>query len=131
MSSDILFDNLIITDDVEVARDFAANSFDIKRRYIDRESVSLKPLTSSVFPSQINTGIRNRETSLSNSKKTFWHRLMRRMNYKPGWWALYFVYLLIPASCYVFYLYRRAKEVGHGLVLRFQILIRSAYSTTT
>ncbi|XP_020811300.1 calnexin isoform X1 [Drosophila serrata] len=40
MSSDILFDNLIITDDVEVARDFAANSFDIKRRYIDRESDS-------------------------------------------------------------------------------------------
>ncbi|XP_016972260.1 calnexin isoform X2 [Drosophila rhopaloa] len=80
MSSDILFDNLIITDDVEVARDFAANSFDIKRRYIDRES------------------------------KTLWHRLMRRMNYKPGWWALYFLYLLIPASCYVFYLYRRAKE---------------------
>nr|XP_041632956.1 calnexin isoform X2 [Drosophila kikkawai] len=80
MSSDILFDNLIITDDVDVARDFAANSFDIKRRYIDRES------------------------------KTFWHRLMRRMNYKPGWWALYFLYLLIPASCYVFYLYRRAKE---------------------
>lgn len=37
---------------------------------------------------------------------------MRRMNYKPGWWALYFLYLLIPASCYVFYLYRRAKEVG-------------------
>ncbi|XP_002044411.2 LOW QUALITY PROTEIN: calnexin [Drosophila sechellia] len=37
MSSDILFDNLIITDDVEVARDFAANSFDIKRRYIDLE----------------------------------------------------------------------------------------------
>ncbi|XP_022211030.2 calnexin isoform X2 [Drosophila obscura] len=80
MSSDILFDNLIITDDVAVARDFAAMSFDIKRRYIDRES------------------------------KTLWHRLMRRMNYKPGWWALYFVYLLIPASCYIFYLYRRAKE---------------------
>ncbi|KMZ09451.1 LOW QUALITY PROTEIN: calnexin [Drosophila simulans] len=37
MSSDIFFDNLIITDDVEVARDFAANSFDIKRRYIDLE----------------------------------------------------------------------------------------------
>ncbi|KAH8332605.1 hypothetical protein KR074_007007 [Drosophila pseudoananassae] len=40
MSSDILFDNLIITDDVDVAREFAANSFDIKRRYIDRESES-------------------------------------------------------------------------------------------
>ncbi|KRF99452.1 uncharacterized protein Dwil_GK11031, isoform B [Drosophila willistoni] len=40
MSSDILFDNLIITDDVNVARDFAANSFDIKRKYIDRESDS-------------------------------------------------------------------------------------------
>ncbi|XP_030371768.1 calnexin [Scaptodrosophila lebanonensis] len=41
MSSDILFDNLIITDDVDVAREFAANSFDIKRKYIDRESDSL------------------------------------------------------------------------------------------
>ncbi|XP_032597402.1 calnexin isoform X2 [Drosophila grimshawi] len=80
MSNEILFDNLIVTDDVEVARDFAANSFDIKRRYIDRES------------------------------KTLWHRMMRHMNYKPGWWALYFLYLLIPASCYVFYLYRRSKE---------------------
>ncbi|XP_060647337.1 calnexin isoform X2 [Drosophila nasuta] len=80
MSNEILFDNLIITDDVDVARDFAANSFDIKRRYIDKES------------------------------KTLWHRMMRHMNYKPGWWALYFLYLLIPASCYVFYLYRRAKE---------------------
>nr|NP_573131.1 calnexin 14D [Drosophila melanogaster]AAF48618.2 calnexin 14D [Drosophila melanogaster] len=42
MSSDILFDNLIITDDVELARDFAANSFDIKRLYIDRESFGNK-----------------------------------------------------------------------------------------
>lgn len=43
MSNEILFDNLIVTDDVDVAREFAANSFDIKRRYIDRESVSLLP----------------------------------------------------------------------------------------
>lgn len=40
MSNEILFDNLVITDDINVAREFAANSFDIKRRYIDRESVS-------------------------------------------------------------------------------------------
>lgn len=36
---------------------------------------------------------------------------MRHMNYKPGWWALYFLYLAIPAGCYVYYLYRRSKEV--------------------
>ncbi|EDW46141.1 GM13395 [Drosophila sechellia] len=41
MSSDILFDNLIITDDVQLALDFAANSFDIKRLYIDRELNSI------------------------------------------------------------------------------------------
>lgn len=51
-------------------------------------------------------------------KKTLWHRLMRHMNYKPGWWALYFLYLLIPASCYVFYLYRRAKEVETVTLMR-------------
>ncbi|XP_055836972.1 calnexin isoform X2 [Episyrphus balteatus] len=38
MSSDILFDNLIITDDIEVATDFASKTFDIKRKYIDKES---------------------------------------------------------------------------------------------
>lgn len=43
---------------------------------------------------------------------------MRHMNYKPGWWALYFLYLLIPASCYVFYLYRRAKEVESVTLMR-------------
>ncbi|XP_065372441.1 calnexin [Calliphora vicina] len=38
MSSDILFDNLIITDDVEVATDYAIKTFDIKRKFIDKES---------------------------------------------------------------------------------------------
>ncbi|KNC31585.1 hypothetical protein FF38_12733 [Lucilia cuprina] len=80
MSNDILFDNLIITDDIEVATDYAAKTFDIKRQFIDKES------------------------------KTLWHRMMRHMNYKPGWWALYFLYLCIPAGCYILYLYRRSKE---------------------
>lgn len=40
MSSDILFDNLIITDDEDVARDWAAQTFDLKRKLIDREAVS-------------------------------------------------------------------------------------------
>ncbi|XP_067618849.1 calnexin isoform X2 [Eurosta solidaginis] len=80
MSDNILFDNIIIADDIEAAREFAAMTFDIKRKYIDKES------------------------------KTLWHRIMRRINYKPGWWALYFLYLLIPAGCYVYYLYGRAKE---------------------
>lgn len=38
MSSDILFDNLIITDDVEIASDFGAKTFDAKRKFIDKES---------------------------------------------------------------------------------------------
>ncbi|XP_014091866.3 calnexin isoform X2 [Bactrocera oleae] len=38
MSDSILFDNLIVADDVELARDFAAKTFDIKRKYIDKES---------------------------------------------------------------------------------------------
>lgn len=40
MSSDILFDNLIITDDEDAARDWAAQTFDLKRKLIDREAVS-------------------------------------------------------------------------------------------
>ena len=41
MSSDILFDNLIITDDLDIAIDYASKTFDIKRKYIDKESVSI------------------------------------------------------------------------------------------
>lgn len=40
-----------------------------------------------------------------------WQRAMRYMNYKPGWWALYFVYCSIPISLYVWYLTRRSKDV--------------------
>ncbi|XP_058986682.1 calnexin isoform X1 [Musca domestica] len=80
MSNEILFDNIIITDDLDVAIDYAAKTFDLKRKYIDKES------------------------------KTWWHRLMRHMNYKPGWWALYFLYCSIPIGGYIYYLYRRAVE---------------------
>ncbi|XP_058986683.1 calnexin isoform X2 [Musca domestica] len=38
MSNEILFDNIIITDDLDVAIDYAAKTFDLKRKYIDKES---------------------------------------------------------------------------------------------
>lgn len=102
MSSDILFDNLIITDDLDVASDYAAKTFDLKRRYIDKESVSSHLKWKNVFIYNI---------LLKNpKKKTYFHRLMRHMNYKPGWWALYFLYVSIPIGGYVYYLYRRSKE---------------------
>lgn len=40
MSSDILFDNLVITDDVDTADEWAAQTYDLKRKQIDREAVS-------------------------------------------------------------------------------------------
>lgn len=36
---------------------------------------------------------------------------MRYMNYKPGWWAVYFFYCSIPVAIYVWYLCRRCEEV--------------------
>ena len=41
MSSDILFDNIIITDDIEVADAWAAKTFALKRKQLDKESVSV------------------------------------------------------------------------------------------
>jgi len=38
MSSDILFDNLIVTDDINVAMEFASRSFDLKKKHIAKES---------------------------------------------------------------------------------------------
>lgn len=40
MSGDILFDNLVISDDESVVRDWAAQTYDLKRKQIDRQSVS-------------------------------------------------------------------------------------------
>lgn len=40
MSKDILFDNLLITDDIIVAEEWAALTYDLKRKQIDLESVS-------------------------------------------------------------------------------------------
>lgn len=39
MSSDILFDNFIITDDIDAADEWAANTFDLKKRQLDKDAV--------------------------------------------------------------------------------------------
>ncbi|XP_011137857.1 calnexin isoform X2 [Harpegnathos saltator] len=80
MSPDIYFDNIIITDDEEVARKWADDTFEIRRVKIAKENDSL------------------------------WGRMMKAMNYKPGWWALYFVYCAIPVVAYIWYLYKRCRE---------------------
>ncbi|XP_059219383.1 calnexin isoform X2 [Stomoxys calcitrans] len=38
MSNEILFDNLIITDDLDVAIDYSSKTFDLKRKFIAKES---------------------------------------------------------------------------------------------
>lgn len=44
-------------------------------------------------------------------QQTLWGRMLRAMNYKPGWWALYAVYVAIPIVAYIVCLVRRANEV--------------------
>lgn len=39
-----------------------------------------------------------------------WKRVMQSMNYKPEYYAAYFIYCLIPVVCYIWYLSRCAKE---------------------
>jgi len=41
MSASILFDNILITNSIEVANDYAANSFDLKRRKIEADAVRI------------------------------------------------------------------------------------------
>jgi len=45
---------------------------------------------------------------------SLWGRMMKAMNYKPGWWALYFLYCAIPVVAYIWYLCKRAFEVQHS-----------------
>ncbi|XP_050074137.1 calnexin [Anopheles maculipalpis] len=81
MSSDILFDNIVISDDEAVADEWAAQTFDLKVKTLDRQA------------------------------QTLWDRAMRYINYKPGYWGAYFVYCSIPLIAYVWFLWsRRDKE---------------------
>lgn len=40
---------------------------------------------------------------------------MRSINHKPGWWALYIVYCMIPVVIYCWYLWKRTKEVSFAV----------------
>ncbi|XP_053664836.1 calnexin-like [Anopheles marshallii] len=77
MSSDILFDNVVICDDEAVADDWAAQTFDLKVKTLDRQA------------------------------QTLWDRAMRYINYKPGYWGAYFVYCSIPLIAYIWFLWSR------------------------
>lgn len=44
MSKDILFDNIIITEDLTIVEKWASDTFDKKRLKISKDSVSLKTL---------------------------------------------------------------------------------------
>lgn len=44
MSDNILFDNIIITDDKMVSEQWAAETFDLKRNLVDRDQVSNRVL---------------------------------------------------------------------------------------
>uniref|UniRef100_U5EYL6 Putative calnexin n=1 Tax=Corethrella appendiculata TaxID=1370023 RepID=U5EYL6_9DIPT len=73
MSSDILFDNLIITDDETAARDWAAQTFDLKRKIIDKEA------------------------------ETFVSRIVKFTNDNPWMWAVYIVVIGLPISISLYF----------------------------
>ncbi|XP_058455494.1 calnexin-like isoform X2 [Malaya genurostris] len=72
MSSDILFDNLIITDDESVARDWASSTYDLKRKLIDREA------------------------------ETFVSRALKFINENPWMWAVLVVVLGLPLAIIIY-----------------------------
>lgn len=72
MSSDILFDNLIIVDDEALARNWAAQTYDLKRKLIDREA----------------------ETVVS--------RIMKFSNENPWMWAVLLVVVGLPLAIFVY-----------------------------
>ncbi|XP_050493149.1 calnexin-like isoform X1 [Bombus huntii] len=80
MSTDILFDNILVADDEEVARKWAEDTFEVRRARIEKESVTL------------------------------WGRILKVTNYKPGWWVLYFIYCAVPVVLYIWYLLKRVRE---------------------
>ncbi|XP_076683697.1 calnexin isoform X3 [Andrena cerasifolii] len=85
MSTDIFFDNILVTNNEDVARKWADDTFEVHRAKIAEESVSL------------------------------WGRILKATNYKPGWWALYIVYCAVPVVLYIWYLLKRFREDKYDL----------------
>ncbi|XP_039746107.1 calnexin isoform X2 [Pararge aegeria] len=93
MSPQLLFDNLIITDEVAVAEHWALQSYALKRAKINSDAL------------------------------TWWGRVLTATGYRPGWWALYVLYCSIPVAAYVTYLLRRAKEDTDAEVKKTDALV--------
>lgn len=72
MSSDIVFDNIIVTDDVSVTRNFATQTFDFKTKQ------------EKLFD-QINY-----------PEKTLWDSITEATEERPWLWAVFVLVLLIP-----------------------------------
>uniref|UniRef100_A0A336MBZ8 CSON014864 protein n=1 Tax=Culicoides sonorensis TaxID=179676 RepID=A0A336MBZ8_CULSO len=68
MSGDILFDNLVISDDESVVRDWASQTYDLKRKQIDRQS------------------------------ETLIQRIVKYTNANPWLWAVYVVAIGLPIT---------------------------------
>ena len=68
MSNDILFDNIIITDSLEEASKFAELTFNLKRKYINKESVSIySRILYKYFQNQITKKLKSRFLFLNQS----------------------------------------------------------------
>ncbi|XP_045521336.1 calnexin isoform X1 [Pieris brassicae] len=80
MSPQLLFDNLIITDDEEVAAEWARQTYTLKR---DR---------------------------ITSQAKTIWGKILTATQYKPGYWAMYALYSAVPVTLYIVYLLGRSRE---------------------
>ncbi|XP_059616199.1 calnexin-like [Phlebotomus argentipes] len=80
MSSDILFDNIIITDDAAAADQWAAQTYDLKRKQIDREAETLVT------------------------------RLVNYTNENPWMWGVYVVVVGLPLSIAIFFLCSSSKD---------------------
>uniref|UniRef100_A0A1B0CQP7 Putative calnexin n=1 Tax=Lutzomyia longipalpis TaxID=7200 RepID=A0A1B0CQP7_LUTLO len=80
MSSDILFDNIIITDDTVAADQWAAQTYDLKRKQIDREAETLVT------------------------------RLVNYTNENPWMWGVYVVVVGLPLSIAIFFLCSSSKD---------------------
>lgn len=105
MSSDILFDNIVITDDESHATEWAHQTYDLKRKYLDKQAVSTFYKLIFYLNIQISLPLKKK-----NDKNTIWERMMIHMNYKPGYYLTYFIYCMIPVTIYVCYLWRRYND---------------------
>lgn len=103
------FDDILVTDSLSIAEEWTEKTWGQKKKSIAAESVSI-PRIQLHFP-----GHNSSNFNRSFNQVTLKGRILKQMNFKPGWWAAYAIYCLVPVTLYILYMRDVIRKVSNQI----------------